>query len=66
MRTVSRLRFLLPCLAFVAFGAGCSVPFVGGTPNDASTPVLRQPAPAKPPAEQPVIPPEAANVPRPY
>lgn len=66
MKTMS-IRLLLASLSLVAFGAGCSLPF-GKTASapQAGLGTLTQPAPAQAPTSEPVIPPEAANVPRPY
>ncbi|MFH1078190.1 MAG: hypothetical protein V1745_02840 [Patescibacteria group bacterium] len=63
----SSMRILFACLSLVMFGAGCSLPF-GKTASapQAEAGTLRQPTAAQAPTAEPVIPPEAANVPRPY
>jgi hypothetical protein len=62
------MLFAVPLAAVILFGAGCSYSFgaKAGTSSSQTSGTLKQPAPAKSPTQQPVIPPEAAKVPKPY
>jgi hypothetical protein len=62
--TLSKLGILAATLSTIAFGFGCAK-----SQDQQAAAVqakLRQPPAAAAPSKQPEIPPEAANVPRPY